>query len=749
MAEAVSTPRPADSPGTRRDPGGEDGGSVPAPGAAAKRSHSPVNWPVFLGTSGIIVAFVLFAGIWPDTAETVIFGSMDWVATNFGWYYVLTATLVVVFVLLVAFSKVGGTKMGPDHSLPKYNLFTWAAMLFAAGIGVDLMFFGISGPATNFLTPPDVPAGSEEAARMAPIWTIFHYGIPGWAMYALMGMAFGLFAYRYHLPLSIRSALAPIFGRRIHGAVGHVAEIGATIGTIFGISVSLGIGVVFLNFGLSALFGIPNSIGVQVALMALAVFITVMSTVSGVDKGIRRLSELNVLMALVLMLWVLFSGQTHHLLNALVQNVGDFFSRFPGMMMNTFAYNDGTADYPADQWMADWTLFFWAWWIAWAPFVSLFLARISRGRTLRQFVVGVLLIPFSFILLWVSIFGNAALSFFDDADFLDLAVNQPESGFFNLLEQYPGATFTVSLALLTGLFFYVTSADSGSLVMANMTSKASTAESDGPPWLRIVWAVITGALTLVMLFIDGVYTLQAATVMVGLPLSVMVYLMMVSLWKVLRIELTSLESRQATLPSLLTSRVREAEGSDRGSWRQRLQHRMTYATAEQATTFIETVATPAVEEVAAELEDLGADVVCQRGAHPDSGIPFVDLVVSFPDAEDFKYQTYPVAYSTPSFAANLAAVRDTYYRVEIFSVLGSRGRDIMGSSKAQVIADVLDSYDAHIMYLTMSTEIGTATGTVPVTAPDTWIDTDQVDTPVDSAFEEHPRRTPDTKELHD
>ena len=749
MAEAVSTPRPADSPGTRRDPGGEDGGSVPAPGAAAKRSHSPVNWPVFLGTSGIIVAFVLFAGIWPDTAETVIFGSMDWVATNFGWYYVLTATLVVVFVLLVAFSKVGGTKMGPDHSLPKYNLFTWAAMLFAAGIGVDLMFFGISGPATNFLTPPDVPAGSEEAARMAPIWTIFHYGIPGWAMYALMGMAFGLFAYRYHLPLSIRSALAPIFGRRIHGAVGHVAEIGATIGTIFGISVSLGIGVVFLNFGLSALFGIPNSIGVQVALMALAVFITVMSTVSGVDKGIRRLSELNVLMALVLMLWVLFSGQTHHLLNALVQNVGDFFSRFPGMMMNTFAYNDGTADYPADQWMADWTLFFWAWWIAWAPFVSLFLARISRGRTLRQFVVGVLLIPFSFILLWVSIFGNAALSFFGDADFLDLAVNEPESGFFNLLEQYPGATFTVSLALLTGLFFYVTSADSGSLVMANMTSKASTAESDGPPWLRIVWAVITGALTLVMLFIDGVYTLQAATVMVGLPLSVMVYLMMFSLWKVLRIELTSLESRQATLPSLLTSRVREAEGSDRGSWRQRLQHRMTYATAEQATTFIETVATPAVEEVAAELEDLGADVVCQRGAHPDSGIPFVDLVVSFPDAEDFKYQTYPVAYSTPSSAANLAAVRDTYYRVEIFSVLGSRGRDIMGSSKAQVIADVLDSYDAHIMYLTMSTEIGTATGTVPVTAPDTWIDTDQVDAPVDSAFEEHPRRTPDTKELHD
>ena len=743
MAEAA-IPRPTDPSDGGRDPGAT-GGAAPGGGATAARTHSAVNWPVFIGTSVIIVAFVLFAAIWPGTAETVIFGSMDWVATNFGWYYVLTATIVVVFVLIVAFSKVGGTKMGPDHSLPKYNLFTWAAMLFAAGIGVDLMFFGISGPASNVLTPPDAPAGSDEAARMAVIWTIFHYGIPGWAMYALMGMAFGLFAYRYHLPLSIRSALAPIFGRRIHGAVGHAAEIGATIGTIFGISVSLGIGVVFLNYGLSSLFGVPNSISVQIALMALAVFITVLSTVSGVDKGIRRLSELNVVLALVLMLWVLFSGQTHQLLNALVQNIGDFFSRFPGMMMNTFAYTDGAADYPSDQWMADWTLFFWAWWIAWAPFVSLFLARISRGRTLREFVVGVLLIPFSFILLWVSIFGNAALSFAGDGDFLDLAVNQPESGFFNLLEQYPGALFTVSLAVVTGLFFYVTSADSGSLVMANMTSKSSTTDSDGAPWLRIVWAVITGALTLVMLFIDGVYTLQAATVMVGLPLSILVYLVMFSLWKVLRTESMNLAARQAALPGLLNSRVLGADGGERGSWRKRLQHRMSYASAEQATTFIETVATPAVEEVAAELKGLGADVSCDRGEHPDSGIPFVDLVVSFPESEDFKYQTYPVAYSTPSFATNLAAVRDTFYRVEIFSILGSRGRDIMGYTKEQVIADVLDAYDAHIMYLTMSTDIGTATGTIAVTAPDTWDDTDQVEAPASLETSS----TPDTKERHD
>jgi choline/glycine/proline betaine transport protein len=741
MTEAARTSPPASSPDAGSGVGRDRGGPDP--------KHSPVNWPVFIGTAVIIVGFVLFAAIWPGTADTVIFGSMAWVAANFGWYYVLTATLVVVFVLLVAFSRVGQTKMGPDHSLPKYNLFTWAAMLFAAGIGVDLMFFGISGPATNLLTPPEGAAGSDEAARMAPLWTIFHYGIPGWAMYALMGMAFGLFAYRYHLPLSIRSALAPIFGKRIHGAVGHTAEIAATIGTIFGISVSLGIGVVFLNYGLSALFAIPNSIAVQIALMALAVFITIASTVSGVDKGIRRLSELNVILAIILMLWVLVTGNTAQLLNALVQNIGDFFSRFPGMLMNTFAYTDGSAEagYPADQWMADWTLFFWAWWIAWAPFVSLFLARISRGRTLRQFVVGVLLIPFSFIVLWVSIFGNAALNVADDEEFLDLAVNLPESGFFNLLQQYPGATFTIALAVVTGLFFYVTSADSGSLVMANMTSKASTRDSDGAPWLRIVWAVITGALTLVMLFIDGVYTLQAATVMVGLPLSILVYLVMFSLWKVLRTEQMTLDSRQAALPGVLTSRVREAEGGERGSWRQRLHKRMSFASDAQARAFVETTAAPAIEEVAGELKKLGADVTCHRGTHPDSELPFVDLVVCFPESEDFKYQAYPVAYSVPSFAANLSTVRDTYYRIEIFSIHGSRGKDIMGYSKDQVISDVLDSYDAHIMYLNMSQEIGTATGSIAVTAPDTWADTDHVDRPAPDAA--GTTTTTETKERHD
>ncbi|MGO1536379.1 MAG: BCCT family transporter, partial [Yaniella sp.] len=284
MADAVDLPEAKHAQGVK-------GSGTPDP-LKSEPKHAPVNKPVFITSAAIIVAFVIWAAIWPDQADTAIFGSMDWIGANLGWYYVVTVTLVVIFVLVVALTRVGRVKMGPDHSKPRYNLFTWASMLFAAGIGVDLMFFGISGPATNFLTPPEGAGLSDEAARMAPLWTMFHYGTPGWALYALMGMGIGLFAYRYHMPLSIRSALAPIFGKRVKGAPGHAVDVAAVLGTIFGIAVSLGIGVVFLNYGLSHIFGLPQSMGVQIALMVLAVGITIISTVTGVDKGIRRLSEL-------------------------------------------------------------------------------------------------------------------------------------------------------------------------------------------------------------------------------------------------------------------------------------------------------------------------------------------------------------------------------------------------------------------------------------------------------------------------
>lgn len=420
--------------------------------------------------------------------------------------------------------------MGPDHSQPRYNMFTWASMLFAAGIGTDVLFYSVSAPVSHYLMPPDGLGGTSEAARQAVIWALFHYGISGWALYMLMGLALGLFAYRYKLPLSIRAVIYPIFGKRVKGLGGDAIEIAAVLGTIFGIATSLGIGVILLNYGMHVLFGIPIGLGAQIALILVAIFMTCLSAYSGVDKGIRRLSELNVFIAIALVLYVLFSGQTQSLLNALVQNVGDYINRFPGMTLNTFAYGEASA------WMSQWTIFFWAWWVAWAPFVGLFLARISRGRTVRQFVVGTLMIPFFFILLLFSILGNGGLSMVlnGNSSFGEAAANYPAQGFYSLLEQLPGAPIAVAAATFLGLMFYVTSADSGALVMSNFTSNSTDNYGDGPRWMRIFWAIATGVLTLALLALGGLTALQSATIIVGLPFTIVLYLVMFSLYRVLK-----------------------------------------------------------------------------------------------------------------------------------------------------------------------------------------------------------------------
>ncbi|NLS08846.1 choline BCCT transporter BetT [Nesterenkonia sp. MY13] len=696
---------------------------------------SKVNWPVFGISATLIVTFTLWAAFSPATAEATLGTAFDWLSGNLGWYFILTAAIIVVFVLIIAFTRVGRTKLGPDHSKPRFSLFTWASMLFAAGIGVDLMFFAVIGPATNLRLGPGAGPETLQAAEEAAIWTMFHYGIPGWAMYALTGIAFGLFAYRYHLPLSIRSALYPIIGKRAQGPAGDTVQIAAVLGTIFGIATSLGIGVVFLSYGLDYLFDIPPGTGVQAGLIVLAAVVVTISTVSGVEKGIRRLSELNVLMAIALMLYVLISGDTVRLLNALVKNVGDFFALLPGMMTETFAF-DTSEEWVDEAWVEWWTIFFWTWWMAWALFVGLFLARISRGRTLRQFIIGVLLVPFAFNALWISIFGNATIMRImgheagdvpGDAAFAEMAEDPDGAGYFSLMAEFPGATFIIGLSVLVGLLFYATSADSGALVLANFTSKTENANSDGPSWLRIVWSIIIGALTLVMLMLNGIDSLQMAAVIIGVPLSLVLYLLMVSVWRALRQEKYNADSMEATLPSALSERIAEAGGTSPGRWRRRLARHMHYPSGKEISEYMENTAMPAVEEVAAELEKQGATVYCERGTVPeteaeiDGGIPQIDLHVDFGDQAMFKYQAYPIEYSVPNFALRLNTSEETYYRVEVFSATGSAGYDVYGYSKEQLICDILDAYERHLVVLRMNDDDGAAPVPLnPDSIPDDW-----------------------------
>lgn len=273
------------------------------PPASEKDKINPV---VFYTSAGLILLFSLMTFFYSDTSAKIIQSAVDWVSATFGWYYMLAATLYIVFVLFMAVSRFGTIKLGPEQSKPEFSLPSWAAMLFAAGIGIDLMFFSVAEPVTQYMQPPEGSGQTLEAARQAMVWTLFHYGMTGWSMYALMGIALGYFSYRYNLPLTIRSALYPIFGKRINGPIGHTVDIAAVIGTIFGIATTLGIGVVQLNYGLNVLFHIPDSLGAKAALIVLSVVIATISVTSGVDKGIRMLSELNVLLALGLIIFVLF-----------------------------------------------------------------------------------------------------------------------------------------------------------------------------------------------------------------------------------------------------------------------------------------------------------------------------------------------------------------------------------------------------------------------------------------------------------
>ncbi|GAA4371301.1 choline BCCT transporter BetT [Paeniglutamicibacter cryotolerans] len=667
----------------------EQSGSAP-PG----RGPTRINKVVFFGSAAGVLAIIAWSLIDQAGANAVIGAVVSWVGSTFGWWYSLIVVVVLLFVIGIALSKVGKTRLGPDHSRPGFNLFTWAAMLFAAGIGIDLMFFSVAEPVTQYLAPPTGDGSTVEAARMAMAWTLFHYGILGWGLYALIGLALAYFAYRHNLPLSIRSALYPILGKRIHGPLGHGVDIAAVLGAIFGIATSLGIGVAQLNFGLSFMFGIEESKGVQIALIALSVIMATISVLTGVEKGIRRLSELNIILCIVLMLFILFAGKTRFLLDGIVQNIGDTLSLFPGMALNTFAY-----DRP-DAWLNGWTLFFWAWWIAWAPFVGLFLARISRGRTIRQFVAGVLVVPFAFILLWISIFGNSALSLVmgGNAEFGDIAMNTPERGFYSLLEQYPAVPLVAGIATFTGLLFYVTSADSGALVMANFTSHLKDSESDGPKWVRVFWAVATGLLTLAMLLIDGVATLQQATVIMGLPFSIVLVFIMLGLYKALRIERSLAGSYKKTLHTVLSSRTGAGGIEHHRSWHQRLARVMSYPGAEQAQRFVKDVVEPALEEVKAEFTDAGASGEMTIKPVGALGIDSVDLIIRHGGERTFKYQVYPVQLLVPSYA-KVTSAGEKYYRMEVFSQEGSHGYDLMGRTREQIISDVLDQYEVHMSFL--------------------------------------------------
>jgi choline/glycine/proline betaine transport protein len=659
--------------------------------APSESSRDRLNPVVFHGSVAGILVFLVLTLLFTEQAGAFFDAGLAWVSETFGWYYMLAVVAYLVFVVLIGCSRFGSIRLGPDHSRPEFSLLSWSAMLFAAGIGIDLLFFSVAEPVAHYLAPPDLAPESQEAMRQAVVQTYLHWGLSGWGLYVLMGMALAYFSYRHRLPLAIRSALYPLLGKRIHGPIGSAVDITAVVSTVFGIATSLGIGVMQLNYGLAYMFDVPESLSVQVILIGLVVVLATVSVVSGVEKGIRRLSEFNMLLALALMLFILFQGQTLVLLDKVVNNAGDYLAGFVTMSFDTYAF----AGEEAQEWKMWWTLFFWGWWIAWTPFVGLFLARISRGRTIREFVAGALFIPLAFMMVWMSVLGNSGIELVANQGVAELgeqALSTPQTTLYTLLEHYPYIGLTAAVVTVLGIVFFITSADSGALVLANFTSILSDVNHDAPVALRIFWSAVIGLVTVALLMAGGLAALQSAVVITALPFSLVIFAIMWGMLKALKLEGRKAEAR------------RQVSGTaPGGDWRERLDRALDTSTRAGAAATIEHAIRPALTQFARELESRGQEATVTEEQIEGEPLPRLTLQVLLGDAASFVYQVCPSRLRTPSF---LPADDDYYVRLDVFLAEGGTGQDLNGYTRGQVIGDVLSEYERHLHFLALAGEGG-------------------------------------------
>ena len=621
-----------------------------------------MNPRVFWGASLIIGLLLVLAILAPGLSDRIFQTAQSWVIDTFSWFYVAVVAGFLGLVLFLALGPTGSLKLGADDAEPDFPYISWLAMLFAAGMGIGLMYFGVAEPIQHFISPPTGEGGTFLAAREAMGITFFHYGVHAWAIYGLVGLSLAFFAHRKGLPLTLRSGLSPLLGRRTNGPLGDAVDIFAIWGTAFGIATSLGFGVSQMNSGLSYLFGIPNSVWVQVALIAVVMAAATASMMSGVGRGVRRLSELNLILAILLMIFVLVVGPTGFLFKALVQNFGFYLDHFFERTFTLYAYEPRA-------WMADWTLFYWAWWIAWSPFVGMFIARISRGRTVREFILNVLLVPAGFTFLWMTVFGNTAISLDmgQAAGAISTAVTADLStALFHFFEELPGTTLTSGLAIILVGVFFVTSADSGALVIDTI---ASGGADDTPRWQRLYWCLMLGLVAALLLLAGGLGALQAATLVAALPFAVIMILISIGLVRQMNADVAGL--------------ALDTEGPPLAEQLKRI---LSPASRREIDRQIDRTGVPALEIVRDGLiaEGLDAEVVRDE----DSAA----LTVAVAEGRAFRYRLTAIRRPRPALTALDApeARRPMEWRLSARSDDAGRPRDVTGFTRDQLVADVLE-----------------------------------------------------------
>ncbi|WP_323754102.1 BCCT family transporter [Marinobacter sp.] len=653
-----------------------------------KAMRSTILVPVFI--PAVVVALLLVIGTIsnPALAGEAFSATLSWITETFGWFYMLSVAIFLVFIVSVGASKWGNIKLGPDHAEPQYTFPEWFAMLFSAGYGIALLFFGVAEPVLHYAAPPAGAAETVNSAKQAMQIAFFHWGFHIWAIYGLVGLVLAYFAFRHGLPLSIRSALYPLIGEKIYGPIGHVVDVFAILGTMFGIATTLGLSVTQINAGINYLWSdVPINTTVQIIAIAVITAAATVSVVAGMDKGVKRLSILNMVLAISLMLFVFIVGPTIHILETFLQNTGSYLS---GIVERTF----NLQAYTRSDWIGNWTLFIFGWTIAWAPFVGMFIAKISRGRTIRQFVFGVMLVPSVFTFLWFSVFGDTALTLIMNEG-LDTLINDVQAdhavALFKLFDVLPWSFFISLLTVLLIVTFFVTSSDSGSLVIDSL---ASGGVIETPAWQRVFWAVLEGAVASVLLLAGGLSALQTMTIASALPFAIIMLIAAVGMWRALVIE----GHRETSLQAHISSN-RHMTGSQ---WKHRLAAMVEFPARQDVATYIQGTVMDAMREVEDELKARGWSATAEFDSENERS----HLLVRRENQVDFVYDIRLTEHAMPGFVyGELRRDPDkpeTYYRAEVYLRRGGRAYDIYGYDKDDVIKDILDQFENYLHFLDIS-----------------------------------------------
>lgn len=638
--------------------------------------------PVFLPALLLVGGLLGWAVLWPAAAEQTFLMAQGWVIHHFGWFYILSVAVFLLVLLGIASSRYGDIRLGPDDARPDFSFASWLAMLFAAGMGIGLMYFGVGEPMLHWLTPPTPVANAADAGRVAMLTTFHHWGLHAWAIYGVVGLVLAYFGFRYQLPLTVRSGLYPVLGERINGPIGHAVDVFALVSTVFGIATTLGYGVLQISAGLGALTGWDTStLSFQLGLIAGVMLLAGVSVASGLEKGVRRLSELNLTLALLLLLFVLLAGPTLYLLNVFSENIGHYLSNVVTLTFRTFSYSETDMQ----GWFGGWTLLYWAWWISWSPFVGMFIARISRGRTIREFIIGVLLVPSLFNLLWMTVFGNSAI-WLDShvaGGALSAAAGNVDALLFRFFDYLPWPQLTSGIAVLLVTVFFVTSADSGALVLNSIASRGA---ARSPLWQRAFWIVLLGLTAGALLAAGGLKALQAMTLISALPFAAIMLLLCYGL-------LRGLQADQYHAMQALAPATSFWSGHH---WRQRLAVLLKQPQVEEVQQFIDTTVLPALQAVAAEMGERGLAATVTR----DEASGALQLTLPQATLRDFVYGVRCGQRAVPAFAlthaAQPAAADEFSYQAQTFFADGREGYAIGYLQQQEVIADVLRQYERYL-----------------------------------------------------